>query len=89
MSADDRVANHAPVTHGNAISVYFADPEGNGIEVFCDTPWHVAQPQLKGWAPTQSPEEVLAHVEASFRDELEFQPMETYRAGKAKDFGES
>jgi catechol 2,3-dioxygenase len=89
VSADDRVGNHAPVTHGNAISVYFADPEGNGIEVFCDTPWHVAQPQLKGWDPTQSPEKVLAEVEAAFRDEPEFQPMETYRASKAKAFGEN
>lgn len=89
ISADDRVANHAPVTHGNAVSVYFADPEGNGVEVFCDTPWHVAQPQLKGWDPTKSPEEVLAHVEESFRDEAEFQPIENYQAMKAKEFGES
>lgn len=32
------------VHHGNAISVYFADPEGNRIEIFMDTPWHVSQP---------------------------------------------
>ena len=32
------------MTHGNAISVYFRDPEGNRIEVFIDTPWHVQQP---------------------------------------------
>ena len=89
VSADDRIANHAPVTHGNAISVYFADPEGNGIEVFCDTPWHVAQPQVKGWDPTQSPEKILAYVEASFRDEPEYRPMDAYRADKAKAFGES
>lgn len=89
LSADDRVASHAPVTHGNAVSVYFSDPEGNGIEVFCDTPWHVKQPQLKGWDPKQSPEEILAHVEAEFRDEPEFGPMENYRAEKAKAFGES
>ena len=89
VSADERVTNHAPLTHGNAVSVYFADPEGNGIEIFCDTPWHVAQPQVRGWDPTGSPEEVLAQVKASFQDEAEFQPMDAYRASKAKEFGES
>ncbi|MFT5443890.1 MAG: catechol 2,3-dioxygenase [Myxococcota bacterium] len=89
LTADDRVAHHAPVTHGNAISVYFADPEGNGIEVFCDSPWHVAQPQLKGWNPAGTPEEVLASVEEAFRDEPDFGPIEDYRAAKAKEFGEA
>ena len=32
------------VSHGNAWSVYFPDPEGNQIEIYLDTPWHVAQP---------------------------------------------
>jgi catechol 2,3-dioxygenase-like lactoylglutathione lyase family enzyme len=32
------------ITHGNAWSVYFQDPENNRTEVYCDTPWHVAQP---------------------------------------------
>jgi len=34
----------APVSHGNALSVYFKDPEGNRIELFVDTPWYVQQP---------------------------------------------
>ena len=33
-----------PRCHGNAWSVYFSDPEGNRIEMFCDTPWYVPQP---------------------------------------------
>ena len=33
-----------PVSHGNAWSIYFQDPEGNRIEMFCDTPWYVSQP---------------------------------------------
>lgn len=88
LNADDRVANHAAVTHGNAVSVYFSDPEGNGVEVFCDSPWHVKQPQIQGWDPTKTPEEVLAHVEESFRGKPEFGPMDDYRAKKAKEFGE-
>lgn len=89
LADDDRVANHAPLTHGNAISVYFSDPEGNGIEVFCDTPWHVAQPQLGGWDPSKSNEEILAQVEDGFREAPEFRPMGDYRAEKAKAFGEA
>ena len=34
-----------PLSHGNTLSIYFNDPEGDGIEVFWDTPWHVPQPQ--------------------------------------------
>ena len=33
-----------PISHGNAISAYFRDPEGNRLEVFIDTKWHVPQP---------------------------------------------
>lgn len=88
VSADGRVKAVAPLTHGNAISVYFADPEGNGIEVFCDTPWHVQQPQVRGWDPSKSDADVLAAVEADFRDEPEFGPMAQYRAARAKAFGE-
>lgn len=33
-----------PITHGNAWSVYFRDPENNRLEFYCDTPWHIPQP---------------------------------------------
>jgi len=32
------------ISHGNALSVYFHDPEGNRLEIFMDTPWYVRQP---------------------------------------------
>lgn len=34
----------APRNHGNAWSIYFHDPEGNRIELYVPTPWHVGQP---------------------------------------------
>jgi len=77
------------VTHGNAISVYSKDPEGNGFEVFIDSPWHVKQPQIIAWDPALSDEEVFAFVKETFKDEPEFQPMEEYRAARAKHFGEN
>lgn len=33
-----------PITHGNALSVYFHDPEKNRVELLIDTPWYVPQP---------------------------------------------
>lgn len=89
LAADERVQNGHPITHGNAVSVYFSDPEGNGIEVFCDTPWHVKQPQAKRWDPSMSEEEVLAAIETEFRDEPEFMPMASYRTKQAELFGET
>lgn len=38
------VENLLPRNHGNAWSVYFDDPEGNNIEVYLDSPFHVPQP---------------------------------------------
>ncbi len=38
------VSQISPVSHGNALSVYFRDPENNRIELFVDTPWYVTQP---------------------------------------------
>lgn len=89
VEADERIGQGFPVTHGNAVSVYFNDPEGNGIEIFCDTPWHVKQPQIKGWDPALPANEVLAQVEADFCDAPEFMPMEQYRSRQAASFGEA
>lgn len=83
LTADDRVQGIAPVTHGNAWSVYFADPEGNGIEVFCDTPWHVAQPQGGGWDPAKSEAEVHADTEARFAGADGFGPIEDFYRERA------
>ncbi len=38
------VDEYAPRNHGNAWSIYFADPEGNRIELYAPSPWHVRQP---------------------------------------------
>lgn len=34
-------AGVAPRNHGNAWSIYFADPEGNRIELYTPSPWYV------------------------------------------------
>lgn len=44
LKAETAVRDIAPISHGNALSVYFRDPEGNRVELFIDTPWYVTQP---------------------------------------------
>jgi catechol-2,3-dioxygenase len=56
------VADLQPVTHGNAISLYFRDPEGNRVEVFIDTPWYVAQPHRVAIDVTLSDDEIWRRV---------------------------
>ena len=41
---DEHAAELGPVSHGNALSVYFRDPEGNRVELYVDTLWSVDQP---------------------------------------------
>ncbi len=83
LSSDDRVSNVRPTTHGNTWSVYFSDPEGNGIEIFCDSPWHVAQPQGKPWDTSLDNETVFEQTEAQFAAEPEFGPIEDFYARRA------
>ncbi len=41
---DEGTPEIAPVTHGNALSIYAPDPEGNRLELYLDLPWYVTQP---------------------------------------------
>src|SRR5947199_4237219 len=74
----------SPICHGNAWSVYFQDPEGNRIEMFCDTPWYVRQP-LGFTIDLDKPEyELFRETEAYWRDRERFKPLEVRRAEISK-----
>lgn len=60
------------VSHGNAWSLYFTDPEGNGVECFVDTPFHVSQPQGKPTDIDLDDDALLEKTRADFQDEPEF-----------------
>lgn len=72
LQAHPAVTGIAPLTHGNAWSIYFQDPENNGVEVFIDTPWHVRQPQAKPLDLSRPDDEIIASTRAAFEDEPEF-----------------
>lgn len=69
----------APVSHGNALSVYFRDPEGNRIELFVDTPWYVKQPLRIPMDMRMSDAELWVWAEAEARKLPGFKPVEQWR----------
>jgi len=84
LQQDGRVKDRLPLTHGNTWSIYFADPEGNGLEVFCDTPWHVQQPQAKLWDIDKSDHEIIEETRLAFESEPGFGPIEDFYRARAK-----
>jgi catechol 2,3-dioxygenase len=76
----ERAGEIRPVTHGNAISLYFRDPEGNRIELFFDTPWYCAQPCRETVDFSMSDEAILAETERLARALPGFKPREVWMA---------
>ena len=69
-----------PVDHGNALSVYFWDPEDNRIEVYIPTPWYVAQPNRTPLDFSLTDEEILAANEKKCRADPSFRPVADWQA---------
>lgn len=82
LVSDGRATDINPLTHGNAWSVYFSDPEGNGIEIFCDSPWHVEQPQVRPWDISKPNDEVVKATRAEFQSEPGFGPINEFYAAR-------
>jgi len=75
------------VTHGNAWSVYFADPEGNRIEVFVDTPWHTPQPVVEPFDIEAPVETIVNETEELCRNRPGFMSREAWRAAQVTRMG--
>ncbi len=73
-----------PVSHGNALSLYFLDPEGNRIELFVDTPWYVSQPLRIPMDMSLSDAELWAWAEREARKLPGFRPVEEWRVDIAR-----
>ena len=69
-----------PLTHGNALSVYFLDPEGNRVELLIDTPWYVPQPHRHVVDIDLPDDQLWASIEKHCRDTPGFKPAEEWRA---------
>ncbi len=69
-----------PISHGNAWSLYFTDPEGNGLECFVDSPFHVAQPYADGFDLGADDATIEADTRAKIQDGDEFQSLTDWQA---------
>jgi len=78
LEGDGRATKMMPLTHGNAWSVYFSDPEKNGVEVFCDTPFHVAQPQGRPWDTSLDEVALTEWTRENYQSETRFGPIDEF-----------
>jgi catechol 2,3-dioxygenase len=73
-----------PATHGNAISIYCRDPEGNRLEIFIDTPWYCDQPLREAFSFEATDEEILAIAERLAKRLPKFKAREIWQAEMAE-----
>ncbi|MBT5943715.1 MAG: hypothetical protein HOK11_07860 [Rhodospirillaceae bacterium] len=75
------------ITHGNAWSFYFNDPEGNRIEIYVHTPWHVPQPHAHPFDLTLPNDEIMAMTEAHCREDAGFMAADEREKMMAAEMG--
>lgn len=88
LQADGRATEITGINHGNAWSVYFRDPEDNKLEVFCDSPFYVCQPQGMPWDFADNEEKLKHDTEEAFGDQPGFKPIEDFYAEQRRQLGE-
>ena len=69
-----------PLNHGNALSVYFADPEGNTVEAYVDMPFYISQPHGDPLNLDKDDETLLRETEAMCRNDPSFKLLDEWRA---------
>jgi catechol 2,3-dioxygenase len=69
-----------PMNHGNALSVYFADPEGNTVEIYIDMPFYISQPHGDPLDLSQDDDTILRETEAICRSDPSFMPIAQWQA---------
>jgi catechol-2,3-dioxygenase len=84
---EDGIKEFRIVTHGNAWSVYFPDPEGNRVELFVDTPWHTPQPYAEPFDIEAPVEAIMAETEALCRRREGFVSREAWRRTQVERMG--
>jgi catechol 2,3-dioxygenase len=77
-----------PVTHGNAVSVYCRDPEGNRLEIFMDTPWYCEQPLREPLDFSQGDDAIMAQAEQIAAGRPRFMSRAVWQADLARRMAE-
>ncbi len=76
------------VTHGNAWSFYFNDPEDNYIEIYAHTPWYIPQPVGVPFDLSLSDDEIMAQTEALCQKTEGFTSSEDRKAAMREMIGD-
>jgi catechol 2,3-dioxygenase len=77
---DAGVTEIRQTSHGNALSIYFPDPEGNTVEIYIDTPWYVPQPHGVPIDLSLPNDEIMAQTERHCRATPGFMPLVDWQA---------
>jgi catechol 2,3-dioxygenase-like lactoylglutathione lyase family enzyme len=77
---NEPVVDLGPISHGNALSIYFHDPEKNRVELLIDTPWYVPQPHRLPVDLLLPDKEIWASIEKQVRATPGFKPREEWAA---------
>jgi catechol 2,3-dioxygenase-like lactoylglutathione lyase family enzyme len=86
---DEPVEILGPISHGNALSVYFRDPEGNRVELLIDTPWYVPQPHRMPVDIMQSDEQLWGSIEKHCRGIPGFKSRQEWMADVEKKIAQA
>jgi catechol 2,3-dioxygenase-like lactoylglutathione lyase family enzyme len=78
-----------PISHGNAWSVYFSDPEGNLVEAYVPSPFHTPQPRGDKLDLSLSNEAIARETEARLRSEPGFMTRADWMAKMAAKLGKT
>lgn len=79
-SLDRGASGMRELNHGNALSIYFEDPEGNTVEVYLDTPFYIAQPHSDLLDLSLSDAAIMQQTEATCRADPTFMPLHEWQA---------
>ena len=80
LKSEPAVEDLGTVTHGNALSAYFLDPEKNRVEFYMHTPWHVPQPHRIAVDLSLPDASLWAQIEKHVRATPGFKPREEWIA---------
>ncbi len=78
--ADPRTSDVRGLDHGNSWALYFKDPEGNTVESYVHTPWHVDQPYGRPIDFSLDDHAIHARTEAEVRENPSYMPAEAFSA---------
>ena len=85
----EKTSDITPVTHGNSLSVYVRDPEGNRLEIYLELPWYVDQPMRVPLNLDKSDAEIMeaaerhAHAMPGFKTRAQWRQDMAIRMGVA------